>query len=231
MIDCLDGGGDVDSCKSGDAELDQTSSVDLLEIIPFFDVQLTFLNRWNENPPNDPVDTTNESLKSNNTHTRGVASKEAPVGGSQVMAKGQRGVSGITDTDPIDMNPEITIADIQVIINSDNPPAPNGTVVTVTITSGVNGVQASGVEIEASGATCDRTVQGFICLVPPGEGASVKLFNYVKQNDTDIVACSDDPITLPGVITETPPFTIFDLDEALDTKTYQISIVSVSCSG
>ena len=231
VITCIDGGGSAETCKSGDVELDQISVTDSLELIPFYDVQLTYLNRWNEDPPNDPVDTTNEALASDNTHSRGVASKEGSVGGPRVIADGNRGVTGITDTDPIDNSTEITDAEIKVIINNDNPPPPSGTLVTVTITSGVNGVQASSVEIEPSNATCDRTVEGFICLVPNGTGATIKLSNYDKQNDKDIVACSYE-VTLPGTggtDTASRPFTIFNLDAALDTFIYQISIENVSC--
>ncbi len=231
VITCIDGGGSAETCKSGDVELDQISVTDSLELIPFYDVQLTYLNRWNEIQPNDPVDTTNEALASDNTHSRGVASKEGPVGSSRVIADGNRGVTGITDTDPIDNSTEVTEAEIKVIINNDNPPPPGGTLVTVTITSGVNGVQASGVEIEASGATCDRTVEGFICLVPNGTGASIKLSNYTKQNDTDIVACSYEETLPESASTNIPPTTTFNLDDALDTIIYQISIENESCGG
>ena len=235
VISCLEDGGDAETCSSGDVVLDQTASENLLEMVPFFDVQLTYLNRWTESPPNIPVDTTNEALRSDNAHSRGVASKHATVGTSQVLASGNRGNSGITDTDPIDPNflSMVSQNGMQVIINNDNPPPPNGTLVTAVFTSGVPGVQASSVEIEASGATCDRTVTGFICLVPNGQGATITLSNYHKNNNTNIVACSYEE-TLPGTSGSDQanrPFTVFDLDDALDTIIYQITIEAISCGG
>ncbi len=75
LANCIgDKGPDDADCKSGDVVLDRTGSINPLELIPFFDVQMTKLNRWNETPvPNIPVDTTNEPLANNSTHSRGVA--------------------------------------------------------------------------------------------------------------------------------------------------------------
>ena len=44
-----------------------------LEIYPFFEVQVTSLTNWTEDPLNEPVDVTSEAIKSNNGHSRGRA--------------------------------------------------------------------------------------------------------------------------------------------------------------
>ena len=79
-------------CKTGDVVLDRTGSTNPLELIPFFDVQMTKLNRWNETPvPNVPVDTTNQPLANNNAHSRGVISKseDGAVNGGCERSPGQ----------------------------------------------------------------------------------------------------------------------------------------------
>ncbi len=235
-IACLKLGGDEDSCQYGDVILDKTGSTNILEIIPFFEVQLTFLNRWTETPSNLPVDTTNETLETGNTHSRGMASKKANAGSSLVDSKGHKGNLGFTDTDPIDMNYSADLMDnvIDILLDNSGNPTTNGVLVTVTITSGVNGVKGTSVEIAATNATCDRTNDGFICLVANGStNASIKLSNYNKQNNNTSVACSYET-TLPGTKgsdTANRSFTVFDLDNALGTIDYQISIESDSCSG
>ncbi|NIP16934.1 MAG: hypothetical protein GWM87_01305, partial [Xanthomonadales bacterium] len=115
VIDCLRVGGNEDSCQVGDVILDKTMSTNILEIIPFFDVQLTWLDRWNEDPTNTPVDTTNEGLENNNTHSRGKASRD-DYGCSDVEAKGHKGNLAFTDTAAIDMNynADLTTAIIDV---------------------------------------------------------------------------------------------------------------------
>jgi prepilin-type N-terminal cleavage/methylation domain-containing protein len=236
VIDCLQGGGTATECSnlSGNRiKLDKTGSTNVLELVPFFDVQLTFLNRWNENPPARPVETSNQPLETNNTHSRGLANRTQSAGSSQVLASGHRGNLGLTDTDPIDLNflANTSSAELQVIINTDNPPAPDGVVVTGVITSGVPGLQAAQVDIEATDATCERTPVGFSCLVPTGGSPTLKVSNYRKPN-VNTIACSYEA-TLPSTSRSTDannPFTIFSLQTALDTIEYQISIEQNSCA-
>ncbi|MDX1698741.1 MAG: hypothetical protein R3308_10665, partial [Thiohalobacterales bacterium] len=62
--DCSKGGSGVSGTNT--IELDAIGSDNYLEAIPFFDVQLTWLNRWTEDPVNSPVDTTNEAVADDN---------------------------------------------------------------------------------------------------------------------------------------------------------------------
>jgi len=234
VINCINSGGNADTCESGDVKLDRTGGSDVLEIIPFFEVQLTWLNRWTEIQPNDPVDTTNEALRSDNTHSRGRARRISPVGDSLVHASGHRHNEGLTDTDPIDVHFDSALSDaeIQVIVTTGNPPNQQGTLVGGYFTSGVNGFQAANVEIEAKNAICDRTVEGFVCLVPPGTNSELKVSNYQKSGSDKTFACSYE-LTLPGVAgtsTSGNPFTVFSLDDAVDSIYYQISIEDAICA-
>ena len=233
VLTCINGGGDASTCKTGDVELDVTGSANVLEILPFFELQMTYLNRWKEVPANDPVDTTNEALETGNTHSRGVASKTGSVGVSVVVAHGHKGVLGLTDTDPIDLkfNLHTTENQMKVIVSNSNPPTPNGVLVTGEIVSGVPGLQAASVEIEwAEKLVCDRTPNGFTCLVKlGGSEALLTVTNYEKQN-RNIVACSTGlPTNSSGTDVDNSPFTSFDLAAALDSIYYVISIEEDSC--
>ena len=75
-IDCLrmlPETGKAPDCDSDTIQFDKNTSTNVLELIPFFDVQLTWLNRWSESPSNQPVDTTNEPVLTDNEHSRGIA--------------------------------------------------------------------------------------------------------------------------------------------------------------
>ena len=93
-INCLDDGGTGDLRCSG-REL-------ALEIIPFYDVQLTWLSRWNETPNNNPIDVTNEAIANDNSHDRGIATLEIGFRYSTISSAVHTGNLGLTGTDPID---------------------------------------------------------------------------------------------------------------------------------
>ena len=186
-INCLDVGGTGDAC-----EVPNINSA--LEIIPFYDVQLTWLTRWNESPNNNPVDVTNNAVQSNNSHSRGKASLEAGFGYSTVSSKVHKGNLGLTGTDPIDplyTSEEKNYYLYALAYDSSEPPPLSTNVITGSITSAVPGIRASDVEIEATDAQCDRTNTGFECY--PVLGANrplIKVFNYAKGAKL-LKACSD----------------------------------------
>lgn len=125
VLSCIDGGGDASTCQSGDVKLDKTGSSNILELIPFFDVQLTKLNRWSETPLNVPVNSTNEPLADNGNYSRGVISKSAD-GSSDVRAVSHRGNIGFTDTQAIDpeYNSYVATAEINVQAGTGGPADP-----------------------------------------------------------------------------------------------------------
>jgi prepilin-type N-terminal cleavage/methylation domain-containing protein len=191
VVDCLRVGGDEESCKEGDVELDRTMSTNVLEIVPFFDVQLTWLFRWNETPTNTPVDTTNEGLETENTHSRGIATRDA-FGCSDVESKGHRGNLGFTDTAPIDgnfvANLRETIIDVESLdaggLSPCLPLVGNEPVVVGEITETVPGLKVTDIEVVGQGgALCDRTPTGYECTVTAAAvNPAIKLFGYGKDN-------------------------------------------------
>jgi prepilin-type N-terminal cleavage/methylation domain-containing protein len=186
-IDCLQGGGSGSGCGVKGAN-------SALEVIPFYDVQLTWLARWNETPNNKPIEVTNEAVQDNNAHTRGVAviSLTAPTSGSSVInAAIHKGNLGLTATDPIDpwYASDLRDYDMHAEANSASPPVNNGIIIKGTITSSVGGVKAADVEISATGANCDRTNTGFECVLTGANNPRLTVSMYYKRNKY-LVACS-----------------------------------------
>jgi len=200
VIDCLRAGGDATTCHSGDVVLDRTGTTNLLEIIPFFDVQLTWLFRWNETPTNTPVDTTNEGLEDLNAHSRGVASRDA-FGCSTVESRGNRSNLGFTDTNPIDPTYDNNLRLATIVVESLDSSGGGGctvpgddsgsVVVSGTIGETVNGLKATDIEVRGvNGALCDRTPTGYECVVPSGaSNPRLQVYGYDKVGQ-DYWACS-----------------------------------------
>ncbi|NNE04939.1 MAG: prepilin-type N-terminal cleavage/methylation domain-containing protein [Xanthomonadales bacterium] len=184
-----------------------------LEAIPFFDVQLTWLSRWNEIPVNYPVNVTNQAVASNNTHSRGLAQLASGTGLSQVRQSVHKGNLGLTGTDPIDpeFGTRLAISPLYVNALSGMPaPTPGAVVVAGEINSSVPGVRASDVETESTEAQCDRNTTGYVCLVNLlANSPTLKVSNYERRNRT-IVACSGE-LDVEAANTGSSPYTVFYL--------------------
>jgi len=189
LIDCLETtNGDGSACDSPNVST-------ALEVIPFYDVQLTWLSRWNETPNNNPVDVSNEAVKDNNSHSRGMAKLGAGFGYSTVNSEVHKGNLGLTGTDPVDERYSADLDDKNMYVLADagsTPPPLSGVVVAGDITSSVPGVKAADVEIEASNAQCDRTSLGFECVIESGAiNPRLTVSNYFKRGKV-LLACSDE---------------------------------------
>lgn len=192
-INCLDDGGDGESCG-----VPKVSTS--LEIIPFYDVQLTWLARWNETPNNNPVDVTNDSIANDNSHSRGKAMLTSGAGYSGISSDVHNGNLGLTGTDPIDphylSNEEEYILYARAV-DFGTPPPLSSITISGSILSAVNGVKAADVEIAASEAQCDRTNTGFECVVVEGaKSPSLKIYNYDRAGKV-MVACSNELVLQP----------------------------------
>ena len=186
-INCLDDGGDGDSCNAPNVTT-------AMEIIPFYEVQLTWLSRWNESPDNNPVDVTNEAITNNNGHSRGKAKLESGFGYSKVSSKVHKGNLGLTGTDPIDdlyTSDEKNYYLYALAYDASSPPPLSGVVISGSIISSVNGVKASDTEITATGAQCDRTNTGFECALELGAiNPRLTISGYVKGQRI-LLGCSE----------------------------------------
>jgi len=89
-------------CSADDLFIDKTISANLLEVIPFYEVQLTRLENWDQSVvTNPPITLTNQALADANTHSRG-AIAQIDLGPTDVMTNSHRGNIGFTNTFPID---------------------------------------------------------------------------------------------------------------------------------
>ena len=234
VLACIAGGGDAESCQSGDVILDKTGSINVLEMLPFFDVQLTFLNRWNETPVNTPVDTSNEGLEDNNTHSRGVISKDDD-GSSTVEAKGHRGNLGFTDTPAIDpvYNNYVTSAELNIQAGTGGPvdPPPTGDpIIAGMLNITVSGNPTINVGPGNNGATCGQTGADWFCEVDPLDvTATVTISGYGGVNKTRY-ACADG-LTITGtpVTDGTGATTTFIVGGVAEGDTYTITIQDSGC--
>jgi prepilin-type N-terminal cleavage/methylation domain-containing protein len=168
-----------------------------LEIIPFYDVQLTWLSRWTETPTNYPIDVTNEPIADDNSHSRGVASLVAGFGYSTVNSSVHGGNLGLTGTDPIDERFLSETKSYNLFVLAVDPsatPDPSGVQINGMITSAVPGVKAADVAIEwdTSQAACDRNLLGFECtILANAENPWLRVSNYEKAGKV-LYACSSE---------------------------------------
>lgn len=185
-INCLDDGGTGEAC-----DVPQVSTA--LEIIPFYDVQLTWLARWNEIPSNYPIDVSNQAIANDNAHSRGIAKITEGDGDSRISTAVHNGNLGLTGTDPIDpyyLSDEEKYVLYATVVDFSSPPPLSGVRITGSILSAVNGLKAADVEIAAEGAQCDRTNIGFECVVESEAKKPVlRVFNYDKAGKL-VYACS-----------------------------------------
>lgn len=223
-INCLRLGGSGDDCET-------PGVITALEIIPFYDVQLTWLARWTETPNNNPVDVTNEAVKTNNAHSRGLAILGSGTDYSTVNAAAHRGNLGLTATDPVDplYANRIRQRDMYVQTYDGNaPPALTDFVVSGDIISAVPGVKAADVAISATGAQCDRTNTGFECVIESGASSPrLTVTNYPKVNRV-VLACSS-TLSVHGSETGSNPWTRFNLP-LQNTSVAHIVIKENSCN-
>ena len=227
-------------CKSGDVDLNKTGSVNPLELIPFFDVQMTYLNRWNESPTNVPVDTTNEALADHNAHSRGIISKSVDGALSTVKAAGHRGNLGFTDTQPIDGFYESFVSSAEMVVWTGGGAVDPGTDRRVSgdLTESITGITSSAIEVEGqNGALCDRTPMGFTCKMAPGlVNPRVMIYGYGKDN-TDRYACMSPNILIMSseVTNGANAHIIYELDNPADPQpegvNYNVNIQTTACIG
>ncbi len=220
-------------CRRGDVVLDRTGSVNTLELIPFFDVQMTKLNRWNESPINVPVDTTNEPLEDLNTHSRGVISKSED-GESTVAATGHSGNLGFTDTLPIDPIYANGVKSTSLFIHAGSPSTPPpGITLSGTLTETVPG-NPNIVVTGLNGVQCGQTSATYSCFIPDGTvNPRLEISGYGRVN-ADRWACStgvSPPLVLNNqVINGAAAKAVYDLDGRVEGTTYNFVIQSSVCT-
>lgn len=165
-----------------------------LELYPFFDLQLTWLNRWNEVPIGTPIEVSNDPVQSGNTHSRGRAKLVDPLGTGQTDGKitSHKGNLGLTATGPIDHSYASRTKNKDIYINANEDATPSGDsgfVISGSLASGAKGVKAADLTLSPDNALCGQTDVQFTCLVT-ASGGNLTIGGYYKNN-TALWACSD----------------------------------------
>jgi len=239
VLSCLSEGGDASSCESGDVKLDKTGSTNALELLPFFEVQLTKLNRWTENPLNAPVNSTDQPLADNGSYSRGIISKSGS-GSSDVIAVSHRGNIGFTDTQAIDpvYNDYVKTTKINVQAGGGgaDPPPSGGPFVGGNLTTSINGFKtgdlvATGFPTGSLGVACQNTGATWSCVVPIGTVAPMVIITgYDKNNASRYVCLAGVTGTLAGGTGGASTSTSFSLSTLAVGITYAINVQAVACS-
>lgn len=160
------------SCERGEVKLDQTGSTNILELIPFFEVQTTYLNDWiKETEGGGEYDLTSETVQTSTAdgpaHSRGKATKILSNGSDKSLTSANRGVTGVTATEQINELDYELSADIEVVISDTEINVP-GRVITGTFRSAVNSVSAADVSMTGTNSTCHHNYSTgvFTCFIP-----------------------------------------------------------------
>lgn len=153
------------------------------EMYPFVEVQLTGLSTWIESPANDPVSVEEERFLT----TTGLATLEnSKVGQAEIkiqLHKGNIGFVGMDPKEPEDFDTEgSSYRDHLLYIDTlDGIPSPvQGVLVSGNIAKdqGVPAnVKASNTMITFEEAECNRTTQGFACIVPSVGVATIRIYD------------------------------------------------------
>lgn len=205
---------DTRACDQGDVKLDKTGSYNILELLPFFEVQTTYLNDWAISPSTNSFNVSNEAVSTSDangpTHSRGLVTNQPADGTDTVRIFANRGVTGISSSDPISAYnvdyklPTVTDVwppgDIDVIANTISPPPESGRVITGMLSSEVNGVKAANASITATNANCNFvTTSGvFTCFIPDSTDTVTMTVSGFDKPPRTIYLCSSHQFGSPA---------------------------------
>ena len=212
MQQCFDGNGDLvndccirngsvaNSCTADDLYIDKTGSSTKLEILPFFDVQLTKLENW-EQTARTPltIDLANEAIEDANEHDRGIAAQWSPInndsivlGGTEVMSNSHRGNIGFTNTLAIDpqfdsqvRHADLVVQSLDVSGNGSNTVGDPVITLEGSFTEGVSGDPTIEVVGVGDDVYCDLKPGGYYCYV--NTDAVAPTFMVFGYEDTHVL--------------------------------------------
>jgi type IV pilus modification protein PilV len=195
IVECLEGTGPEGCYKPEGVN-------NVMQVLPFYDIQTTWLAWWVSDPAGIPVSVTSEEVKDNNIHSRGLAVLEDlnhPHGETvDIYSRIKRGNTGITVTDPITPGEEATTAggvnaehtlflDVNGGHDGEDPPAAGYTWSGMFV-SGVNKVDTSSATVTPGGSTfCSRSGTSMSCVTTIGEPGSMTVTGYSKKQGQNYV--------------------------------------------
>jgi hypothetical protein len=195
LANCFDNNGDPTLVGPPDCTITEANSP--IEVLPFFDVQLTQLARWTETNLADPIDVSNDEI-SNNGYSRGRATLAgSKQGESTEHSKIETGNVGLISIQTIreDADTEHSIADLFAVAGAGGA-NPQG----ITVSGSISNADQTGnavPSVTGAGANCTRPDNAtFVCVLdavsvdPP----TITISNYYKL-DTYLIACSSAELT------------------------------------
>ena len=195
---CIRGGEVANACTGDDLYIDKTPTADPLEVVPFFEVQMTKLENWDQTiQAVRPISLTNQALEDANAHSRGVIT-QVTTGVTDVKSQSHRGNIAFTNTLPIDpvFETKEGALNVQSLDASGNGGGSTGTlpiVIAGVFTESVTGNPKIIVE-NVGDAVCTLEPNGYSCLVPAGSTTAYLLVSgYADSRTTNRetrVACS-----------------------------------------
>jgi type II secretory pathway pseudopilin PulG len=202
------------------------------QMYPFFDVQLTWLARWNPHVDflDGPVDVSNDPVETANTHDRGRAElARGRLGLSEIVTTVHNSNLGFTATGAIDLDYDADLVDYSVFImaNEDATPyATDGIEISGVLSSELPSVKPSDPILTPSdGVYCGQTDMYYTCIVTPvAVTPRLTVSNYPTTKSLE--ACSDE---LPS--TPSTDSTLFALEGVTtDTRSADIWIQTGGCA-
>jgi Tfp pilus assembly protein PilV len=162
----------------------------ILQILPFYEVQTTWLTSWLSDPAGDPVSVTSETVN-NTTYSRGLAVLEDSAANDQVkvMTDMYRSNIGLTVTDPI-TEKEKTVGTVEAVhdlymdvgLGDDGSEDDTKYLWSGTLESSVNQIDAANAVVTPGGnAFCSRSGIDILCSTPVSEGGSITITGYTRQ--------------------------------------------------
>jgi hypothetical protein len=191
LLDCLE----LNAAEAVPGDICGAPGVDdPLQVLPFYDVQTTWLAWWNS-ARGDMVSVTSESVNDNNTHSRGLAEQEDYTVSTVIAIDNNmhRGNIGLTVTDPITLADSAPTSQamsmLYVDINGGGDGVPPGQYVWEGVFgSSVNKVESADADImEGDYTFCSRSGTSLSCATADGQPGSITITGYSKkQGQTDI---------------------------------------------
>lgn len=168
---------------------------DILQVLPYFEIQTTWLSAWDSDPKGTPVLVFSEPLGDNNTHDRGLAKlvDASAVTTVDAWADMYRGNVGLTSTAAITLAATseamaIVDAHLYIAVGGGGPDIPSDTYSwSGSFSSSVNKVDALGVTItpNVSEFCALSPALELVCATPNGFGGSIIISAYTKKVGRD----------------------------------------------
>jgi hypothetical protein len=212
--------------------------LDPLEVYPFFEVQVTKLANWIEDPIGMPVKVTNLKIASGNTHSRGKAVLEeigmGKTKANHAIHKGNNGIaatSSIRPTGVVDPQAaDITTGFVHIDTTDDGSEPPAGFNISGDIAIGVPGnLSISNMDLTDNVAECGITTTGYECIIPVLSANSTMTLSGYEQNKKIRYACSDQLFELAQSTDDSNSWTTFDLSGTVPA-TAHIVIQNTPCA-